>query len=194
MKNYIKKVLTKLIYLLIKEELEKALLMDYKGNFFMPFNPNCRNIDFEVVAISLSRIKRFFGQTNYSVAQHSVLLAKYFIEKGELENAKQALLHEIGEAFMGDLVSPIKRAFPLFKLVEESIIEKVFKCYSISYPISKEVNNADKQIMVDEAIALLPNKDYWLSLNTQLGIKIEVWSEEKSFQEFMFLSKKLFSK
>lgn len=112
MKNYIKKVLTKLIYLLIKEELEKALLMDYKGNFFMPFNPNCRNIDFEVVAISLSRIKRFFGQTNYSVAQHSVLLAKYFIEKGELENAKQALLHEIGEAFMGDLVSPIKRAFP----------------------------------------------------------------------------------
>lgn len=193
-KKQSKKILTKLIYLLIKKELQNAVLMDKKGNFFKPFDPKCTNIDLEVVALALSRVKRFFGQTNYSVAQHSVLLANYFIEKGEMENAKQALLHEVGEAFMGDLVSPIKKAFPLFKLIEESIIEKVFKCYGISYPISLEVDKADKRLMIDEAYALLPNKEHWLSMNSPLGVDIEVWSEEESYDEFMYLARTMLHK
>lgn len=191
LKSIIKKSLTLVTYKLIQRELNNAVLMDVKGNFFKPFNTSCSSIDLEVIALALSRVKRFFGQTDYSVAQHSVLLSKYFLQRGEIEYAKQALLHEVGEAYMGDLVSPIKKAFPIFKMIEESIIKKVFICKNITYPISKEVDLVDKRIMVDEGIALLPNKDYWISLNEPLGLNIEVWSQEKSFNEYMNLAKTL---
>jgi hypothetical protein len=190
-KKIIKRVITQLTYALIKKELESAILMDGKGNFFKPFNQNCKTIDIEVIATSLSRVKRFFGQTKYSVAQHSVLLARHFLKKGETELARQALLHEVGEAYMGDLVSPIKRAFPLFKMIEESIIKKVFGCLDIQYPISQEVDKADKRLMVDEAIQLLPNQEHWLAMNEPLDITVIPWSEKESYEAFMALAKKI---
>lgn len=192
MKKILKKILTNLTYMVIKDDLENAVLMNGKGDFFKPFSPECP-IDLEVIALALSRLKRFFGQTDYSVAQHSVLLAKYFLERGDIERSRQALLHEASEGFVGDMVTPIKKAFPLFKTIENSILEKVFACCDVSYPISEEVDKADKRLMVDEAMVLMPNECYWRSLNEPLGIKIEVWSQEKSFQEFMKMANMLFS-
>jgi hypothetical protein len=191
LKKITKIVLTQITYILIKKELEDAVLMDKKGNFFKPFNPNCKTIDIEVIATSLSREKRFFGQTEYTVAQHSVLLARYFLMRGEIEFARQALLHEVGEAYMGDLVSPIKKAFPLFKKIEETIIKKVFDCYKVSYPISQEVEKADKRIMVDEAIKLLPNQEYWLSLNEPLGEIINPWDEKFAYENFISMANEI---
>jgi len=199
MKKLTIKILSYFLYKIVIRELANATLMDSKGNFIKPFNPNCKEIDLEVVAVALSRIKRFFGQTKLSVAQHSVNMAKIFMYLGQYEFAKQALLHEISEAFMGDLASPLKKAFPLFKEIEESLIKKTFLCYSLSYPMAQEVHKLDKSIVLNEAMKHMPNKKFWKKQGTPVdkkllkkaGVDMEAWSEEKSYKEFMSLVKEL---
>ncbi|WP_294963391.1 hypothetical protein [Sulfurimonas sp.] len=202
MKKLLIKILSISLLWLVRNNLNNAELMDSKGNFIKPFHPDCKSVDLEVVAIALSRIKRFFGQTNLSVAQHSVNMARVFMHFGNMEYAKQALLHEISEAFMGDLASPLKAAFPLFKSIEETLIKKTFSCYGLEYPMAQDVHFLDKQIMIYEALAHMPRKEYWLSLthkeftdkqifSFKSIVDLDAWSEEKAFNEFMDTAKTL---
>ena len=192
-KRILIKIISSLLMRLLSKYISSATLMDSKGRFIQPFNPGCRDIDLEVVALALSRIKRFFGQTKLSVAQHSVNMARVFIHLGEYEYAKEALLHEIAEAFMGDLASPLKRAFPMFKEIEESLIKKTFDCYGLSYPMAKSVHVLDKSIMINEAVEHMPNADFWNSLGSKVDEKLlqaaqvdlTPWSDEDAFKEFM---------
>lgn len=79
MKKLLIKIFSISLLRLVRKELHNAMLMDSKGNFIKPFHPTCENINLEVVAIALARIKRFFGQTKLSVAQHSVNMARVFM-------------------------------------------------------------------------------------------------------------------
>jgi hypothetical protein len=199
MKKLSKKFASLLLLWLTKKELESALLMDSKGNFIKPFNLECTTLDLEVVGLALCRIKRFFGQTRLSVAQHSVNMARIFIYLDEKELAKQALLHEVAEAFMGDLASPLKRAFPMFKEIEESLIKKTFKCYGLSYPMANAVHILDKQMMIDEAVVHMPKQDYWISLGNSVepqllqvpGVELDAWGSQRAYKEFMETAKEL---
>lgn len=69
-------------------------------------NPTEDSIDINDIANSLSKLCRFNGQTNrfYSVAQHSVLVSKLV----EPEYAREALMHDSPEAYIGDVTSPLK--------------------------------------------------------------------------------------
>lgn len=199
MKKIAKMMLSWLLMKVVANDIANATLMDSKGRFIKPFNPECKEIDLEVIAIALSRIMRFFGQTKLSVAQHSVNMARIFMFMGEIEFAKQALLHEIAEAFMGDLASPLKRAFPMYKDIEERLIKKAFGCFNLSYPMAKEVHDLDKEIMINEAVEHMPNRDYWAGLGQGLDLCIlaehiadfKPWSSEKAKDEFMQVAKEL---
>ena len=65
-----------------------------------------KNIDLRDVALGLSRAPRFAGQTGfmYSVAQHSLLVAKL------CRFRLYALIHDAQEAFLCDLPTPAKEA------------------------------------------------------------------------------------
>lgn len=199
MKKKMISVLSLILLWLAKKDIQNAMLMDGTGRFIQPFHPECKDVNLEVIAIALSRIMRFFGQTKLSVAQHSVNMAKVFIFLEDKENAKQALLHEVAEAFMGDLASPLKKAFPIYKQIEESLIKKVFGCYGLSYPMSKEVHELDKDIMINEATIHMPNQEYWYGLGSgaeemllnKAGVDFEPWSSEKAQHEFVTVAREL---
>jgi len=69
-------------------------------------NPSSSDIDLADIGASLSKICRFGGHCSefYSVAQHSVLVALMAPEP--LRGA--ALLHDATEAYLGDVVKPLK--------------------------------------------------------------------------------------
>ncbi len=85
-------------------------------------NPKVEDFYLEDIALGLSRACRFNGQMKatipfYSVAEHSVAVAKLYIEKywttaWDIELAKNeallALLHDAAEAYLGDITQPIK--------------------------------------------------------------------------------------
>jgi len=81
-------------------------ILTHSGVEFDLENPTPEMVNLDDIAHALSRIQRFNGHTdvNCSVALHSVIVS--CAVGGDL--AKQALLHDAHEAYMGDIMSPVK--------------------------------------------------------------------------------------
>lgn len=124
-----------------------------------------------VIAHSLSNLCRYTGHTYrfYSVAQHSVLVS-YQLPK-ELQLA--GLLHDIGEAFVGDMASPVKKDMPKFKQLEAKIVDRL--CEVTHLPITvemlehDEVRNADYRMLATEKKFLMNKykENTWSFLKSQ---------------------------
>ena len=80
----------------------------FLGNRFYPQNPCVEDIDIEDIAHGLAYTCRFNGQSTafYSVAQHSLMVADLVADELKLE----ALMHDAAEAYLGDVVKPLKEA------------------------------------------------------------------------------------
>ena len=96
------------------------LLPTYSGKFFKVNNPKINDIVIEDIAHHLSNIGRFTGSAFrfYSVAEHSLMVSYLF---DDLLLAKVALLHDSAEAYVGDVISPIKRHLPQYQALEQKI-------------------------------------------------------------------------
>lgn len=85
--------------------------------------PNKDLIHVEDIALGLSRMARFNGQTKfpYSVASHCVLVFLLAKEVG-LDNTEclAALLHDAHEAYIGDLIRPIYKKDLFFSGIENN--------------------------------------------------------------------------
>lgn len=126
---------------------------------FSNLNPDA--ICLEDIAHSLSQTCRFNGMCNrfYSVARHSYNMALYAQGRGDDPViVKQCLLHDASEAYMGDMVSPLKELFPEFKKLEKNIQAMVYEKYGLPSETLPEVKDLDLRIMVLEKIKLFDDK------------------------------------
>lgn len=81
----------------------------FGGRRFWPRSPRPEDVDVRDIAHALSLINRFNGHTRvaYSVAQHSVLVCARMPPELRLFG----LMHDAGEAYLGDVITPVKRLF-----------------------------------------------------------------------------------
>ena len=104
------------------------------------------DICIEDIAHSLSNICRFNGhcRTFYSVASHSMMVSDIC----QPENKLWGLLHDAGEAFIGDMLWGLKHGFPeigkAFMALEEQILMVVAEKYRLPWPIPNDVREADR--------------------------------------------------
>lgn len=146
-------------------------IMNWSGDLINPFmlkDEDFNNAGLQV-AITLSRVQRFWCQLKepYTVSQHCLSMVEYF--DGNIEMQKIAIAHEIYEAMgLGDVPSPIKAMLPQIKKAENEALEIFARLYDIDYKLfhSKELKEVDKGVMVMEAQALMPkNSNYdWVAL------------------------------
>lgn len=134
-----------------------------------------------LVAIhSLAYRFRFWSNIPETVALHSVELCNDFLKKGDMVNAKWSLIHELYEAYTGDIPTPIKRAIPGYKEMEDDFLSKYAELCGLPTVMPEAMHIADKSIMIDEAVQYMPHKNYWLKLGKGLGLKINVLSPLES--------------
>jgi uncharacterized protein len=132
-------------------------MMTHSGRRFWPMDPRPTEIDFRDIAHALSLVCRYGGHVRrfYSVAEHSWLLAHHFLDRGDYTWARYALLHDAPEAYIGDMVRPLKSSMKLFKAVDQEIERAIFRRAGLGdAPIPREVHAADAAIIGDEASAL----------------------------------------
>jgi hypothetical protein len=109
------------------------------------------------ISASLSRICRFNGHLKraalYSVAQHSVLVSDH------CEDPKAGLLHDAAEAYLGDVVGPLKELLPEYKVLEDLWQRRIERAFQLPVgALSTEaVKRADRQALATEARDLICN-------------------------------------
>ena len=82
------------------------------GDEFDIANPKPEQVDVAVIAHALSMQCRYNGHvpTFYSVAEHSVRVAQWLEDHGQpVQVCLTGLFHDAAEAYVGDMVRPMKR-------------------------------------------------------------------------------------
>ena len=134
------------------------------------------DFDIEDVAHHLSMLCRYNGAVRkfYSVAEHCVLLSHAVAP----ENALWALLHDATEAYVGDMVWPLKNEIPEFEVIEGHIMSAIAARVGLVPAQPAEVKEYDRRIVLDERAALLREPERpWSALEGKapLGLTIYGW-------------------
>lgn len=146
------------------------------GDKFFFLEPQSSSLDLTDMATALSRIRRFGGHgiTTFSVASHCMLVASMVDDDFKLE----ALLHDAPEAYLGDVVNPLKQLIkreygPIEKSTTLALTHRYCKEPISDWP--EQVKRADLIALGLEASILFPNVDVyseWTSpiRDSQFGI------------------------
>lgn len=152
----------------------------YSGRRFHLLNP--RAVDVEPVDFTqaLGQLARYNGQGHkfYTVAEHCWHLS-YAVPA---EHALVALLHDATEAYVGDVVRPLKKHLPRFAEIEHNIWLAIAARMNLpSAVIPDEVHAADRRILADERAALFGTQHAWPEDNLEpLGVEIYGWGPEEA--------------
>ena len=134
---------------------EKSFFHLLSGKKFYPFRPSPSDIFIYDIAASLSNLCRYNGNIPcfYSVAEHS-FHCSYLVPE---EHALTALLHDATEAFVGDMITPIKKWFPEFVAMEDNIWEKAISPrFGLPKKLPPVVKRADLTMLATEVRDLIP--------------------------------------
>jgi uncharacterized protein len=120
----------------------KGEIITYSGRVINVFNPVPEDFNLIDIAQGLANTTRFGGQIEnfYSVAEHSVQVALRL--PPELHIA--GLLHDASEAYIQDLLTPIKYAIPVYRDIEAQLTEAIAKKFDVDFsnPLIKAADNA----------------------------------------------------
>ncbi len=137
-------------------------MQTWVGAQFYPLDPRPQDIDILDIAFALSNISRYGGHCRfYSVAEHSYLVSHMVPEHLALEG----LMHDAVEAYLGDIVRPLKQAFSCdneyFEIERKLRQRALAPAFGLQAEIPREVIEADVAIVEWEKAALHPRSGNW---------------------------------
>ncbi len=165
-------------------------MQTFTGRKFYPLDPRPEDIVIADVAHGLAMTCRYGGHTQryYSVAEHCVLVSQLVPP----EYALEGLLHDSAEAYIGDMVRPLKHQPEMVQFRQaEAVIEIAIRvrfdlrvtpaCWAV-------VKDIDNRILVDEIGALMADPPaYWERHDAvrSLGARISGWSPALAEERFL---------
>jgi hypothetical protein len=165
----------------------------YTGKQFWPLDPDPAAIDLEDIAHHLSLICRFTGavRRHYSVAEHSLYVMEATASiAGSMDDTLllQALLHDAAEAYLNDVVSPIKASLVAYRQYETHLQKLVYRAFDLPEEMPEVVHQADNAVLAAERIALLrPGGPPWKRLDGVEPARVQISRDVPGWQiEVMF--------
>lgn len=160
------------------------------GRQFFPLDPRPEEIHIEDIASALSKLCRYNGHTKrfYSVAEHCVHVARAASPSVALE----ALMHDASEAYLCDIIRPIKPSLRDYGRIESALEQAIAERFDLIYPMPDEVKRLDNAILADErdqAMATPPAD--WKLTEPAIGVELQFWTPEKAEYEFLAMFRRL---
>jgi len=173
------------------------------GNFY--FNdPEKSSVTVADISLSLSRIPRYNGHTpfHYSVAQHCLLMLdcmKYMPIAYTPEEELHVLLHDAAEAFMGDMIRPLKHlpGMKAYRDLESVVFVTIYDKLNVPLPTaeqSERVKTLDDKIMIAEIHTFMKNIDSWKDIiagEKPLPVEIAPMTESEVYTAYTTKLKRL---
>lgn len=163
--------------------------LTYTGRRFFPYNPAPCDVCIEDIAHALANTCRFNGhvRTFYSVAQHSVHVAEVCTPGPSF----QALMHDATEAYVGDMIRPLKVGLPEYKAVEEMVWRAICARFGMCPDMHWLVKRADNILLMTERRDLLRStgpkwdgSDEYPPLPQKIVPWSPDWAEDQFLQRF----------
>jgi hypothetical protein len=161
-----------------------TFIQTFKGGFFDFAMMHKHPLDIEDIAHALSQICRFGGHSRefYSVAQHSVYVSQ--LVSGD--NKLAGLMHDAPEAYLGDMVSPLKRRMPEYKYHEGLLWATLAKQYGLPKELPEEVKAADLIMLAAEARDLMGyDATIWGIPPAPESIRVVPWPSKVAEKHFL---------
>lgn len=177
-------------------------MQTYSGNRFYPLDPRPEDFNLVDIAHSLSMQCRYNGHTTkfYSVAEHCVLVSREVENRDHpVSDALWGLLHDASEAYVGDMIRPLKLEIPAYSEIENKILwsmAQAFRLNTVSIPdlsdktkdpTPESVKNADFAMLNIEKLSIMqPSMHKWnINKNIMTSCVIEGWSPETAKRRFI---------
>jgi hypothetical protein len=159
----------------------------YSGRQFDLFDPASETVHLPDVAAGLAHTCRFGGhcRTFYSVAHHSLHVSREVDGGPRLQLV--GLLHDAGEAYVGDVPRPLKTELDGFDRLESDVLRAVWAALDVAPPSDAEwerVTEADDRLLRYEADRLLADGS-WADDPPELGYALDSTDIETVRERFL---------
>lgn len=163
------------------------------GHYVDLANPHPMSIDLPTIASALSKLCRFgcHCPTFYSVAEHCVHATRLAAADNLCrEGLRAVLLHDAAEAYVGDVVKPLKVMLPDYAKVEARMEAAVSERFGVDFKRwSTEIKRYDRMMLKAEKIALWPeDTEEWTGFAEIEDCEVELglWSPHDAEWKFLF--------
>lgn len=162
------------------------------GKYLDLRDPRPDQFDFADIAGGLSKICRFGGQCEwfYSVAEHSYRCAFVARDDGlSVECQRAALMHDAAEAFIGDIVKPLKIMLPEYANVEFLMEAAIAMKFDIDFEEHKAaVREIDHAMLIAERRAMFTaDQVTWYGENQVRRLRVQFDKMSPPDAESMFV-------
>ena len=160
------------------------------GAYFDLLHPQPDQFTLADIAGALSKICRFGGQVDrfYSIAEHSYWCAWQAKQDGLSEDIQRAcLMHDAAEAFIGDVVKPLKIMLPEYAKIEARIEAVIAGKYGLDFT-HKAVKQIDRELLIAERRALFTRDGVkWSGEGDVRSLKVPIsgWLHRQSETVFL---------
>jgi|SRR5579871_2098758 len=161
-------------------------MQTYTGAQFWPLDPRADEIRIDDIASALSKQCRYAGHCIkfYSVAEHCVHVANAAPDNLKLT----ALLHDASEAYLSDIVRPLKAHLANYTQIEAGLEKVIAEKFGLQWPMPKEIKALDNGILIDEMtqnMAPAPRPwEKWLT-DPALGVTLQFWTSSEARYQFI---------
>jgi hypothetical protein len=162
--------------------------LTHSGRQFWPQDPRIGDIDIDDIAHALAHQCRFAGHTHrfYSVAHHSVLVSRLCPPELQLVG----LLHDATEAYLQDIIKPLKLALPGYAELERAWAYAIGLTFGLDdklVELPPEVHLADRMVLIAERRDLMAPHGAWkFGTDERRWPKhIEPWPTDRARAEFL---------
>lgn len=124
-------------------------MQTFTNKAFYPMDPDPNDIDIVDIAWALGNLCRYNGHVDqfYSVAEHCVLVSQLC----DPADALWGLLHDGTEAYVGDMIRPLKVHMPDYVEAENRVMAAIAEKFGLSdVNMPDSVRDADNRILLNE--------------------------------------------
>jgi hypothetical protein len=163
-------------------------MITFTGQTIDPTGVTEGQICIEDIAHALALINRLGGHTQIpiSVAQHSVFVSTLCSRRESL----CGLLHDASEAYLGDVVSPLKYSPRMrdYLSLEETLQTRIFAKYGCADMGSYGVSQADELALQVEMIVSFPESTWFCLPTTEalwMAKAYTIWPWQRAERSFL---------
>jgi hypothetical protein len=159
-------------------------MQTFSGRQFWPLDPRADEVFIEDIAHALSMACRYGGHCNsfYSVAEHCVHVSHVVPP----EMALVGLLHDASEAYVADVIRPIKPHLTGYKAIEDRVWSVIAERFGVPVDLPPEVKLADNAVLLAEcAINMKPHPAPLCVPGEPAAVTIRCWLPAEAERAFL---------